>query len=240
MKNRDRYADSKSPLVLTQDEKSLLLGIVGHELRGTVHELGSAFSLLQKRIETIPQESVSLFNRIDESLKKISNVTKYFSYFLDDEPRTFVDIVDLNSTLEEVLKEVTSRKESPNLSITMPALPRLKGCAARFRFIFREIILSAIDGVSNGDIRVMIDSGPRQDDADDLLEITFQHTGRKITERETETLFIPRFEDKEARIGLALSRKMILLFGGKLTASPLRDGGISFRMALPKTMIAGT
>jgi signal transduction histidine kinase len=152
--------------------------------------------------------------------------------------------LDVRMVLREVLEECQARLDDANLvpRCEMPESPVVVSAdQVRLRQIFDNLLSNAIKFSELGGV---ITVRLKADDINAIVEIS--DTGRGFDENAKETIFEPFEQRSEAGsrgyaglgLGLAISRQLVELLGGTLTAHSEGVGrGATFTLTLPRSWI---
>jgi PAS domain S-box-containing protein len=146
--------------------------------------------------------------------------------------------VDLSEVLREVLDIVHGEllKHDIDVHTTLaPTLPSVKGDRVQLEQLLLNLLMNACEamhGQPRGcralDVRTI-------EGHDGYVQLVVSDTGPGIAPDELERIFDPFFTTKEKGIGLglAISRKIARVHGGKLVAESREGGGATLRLVLP-------
>ena len=174
-------------------------------------------------------------NDIISDAGRASEIIKLLRKFLQKDD-TEKGAVDINSVIEDSVSllrdEVGNR--GVDLALDLPAgIPQLKANGLQLQQVIVNLILNACDAMQvNTTPRVLtLHTGTEAGD----LVISVSDTGPGIPAGEEEKLFDMFYSTRDGGmgVGLAISRRIIELHGGTITAGSNAGQGAEFRIVLP-------
>lgn len=224
-------------------QKDRFLGVLAHELRNPLAAVSGALQVAEHDPARLPdllkalRRNVGFLERIVDDLLDLSRIG-------GGKVRLAPRRLDLAEVLHESTRDVqdlVSRREH-RLRLDLPSAPLpLDGDPVRLRQVFGNLLRNAVDFMDHpGPIHVRVRQAPGS------YEVEVQDSGIGIEPDLMERVqeLFGRGEDAGASrgglgIGLALSRQLVELHGGTLTASsPGRGQGSTFTVALPAPVAA--
>ena len=232
---RTRQLQEAQARVLHQEKMAafgLLAAGIAHEVGNPLASISALIQLLQRRVEDgYTQDRLSLING---QLQRIRGTLRELIEF--SRPATNVRTrVALGDILEEALniakyyKRTRGRILPPTLP---PNLPPLSGVRDQLVQIFVNLVLNAIDAVSEG-------KGERVQLTvvciDGAVEVSVMDDGCGIPEENKARLFQPYFTTKKHGTGLGLfvTRQLVTEHGGNITCHSECGRGTTFQVRLP-------
>jgi len=145
--------------------------------------------------------------------------------------------IDLNALAEEVAGLLRFDAEARRVKLTLElsqSVPRVRGDRVQFQQVLLNLILNAMDamnGCEAGRRCVAVCVRPREE----AIEVAVSDSGYGIPEENLKRLFEPFFTTKPSGmgLGLAISRTIIEVHGGRLWAENNLEGGATFCFTLP-------
>ena len=145
--------------------------------------------------------------------------------------------LDLNAVTEEVAGLLRFDAEARRVKLTLElsrSVPGVRGDRVQLQQVLLNLILNAMDamnGCEAGRRCVAVCVRPREQE----VEVTVSDSGHGIPAENLKRLFEPFFTTKPSGmgLGLAISRTIIEVHGGRLWAENNPDGGATFRFTLP-------
>ena len=216
-----------------------------HELKTPITPIIAATELLLEEIreppldglvKSISRSAANLNRRIDELL----DVARSEVAMLRIIPGPF----NITTLLQDVVSEMTplALRSSQSLVLEIPpSLPTLEADKDRIRQVLLNLLNNAIKFTpAGGKITLSAQQvGPN-------LITTVSDTGPGITEEQQKHLFEPYYQIKDARqqlsglgLGLALSKSLVELHGGRIWVESVKNMGSSFSFSLPLISVIG-
>jgi hypothetical protein len=221
--------------------KDRFIAVLSHELRAPLAPLLAALPVLESGAATTPQKLAGLAQMIKRNVLRearliddLLDVSRIASgkVALRREPADLHAIA--RESLEMVASEAVARQQA--LSVHLEATRhRVDGDAARLRQVFSNLLKNAVKFTPvGGNIAV------RSWNHDDFVVVEVSDDGRGIEPQALSRIF-DSFEQEEGGasggglgLGLAISRGMVELHGGKISAhSPGLGKGARFLVELP-------
>lgn len=147
--------------------------------------------------------------------------------------------LDVNDLIREVLTFV--RADLRHHGITVRAelsedLPRISGMRVQLQQVLLNLIANAMESMASVEHRAPVLTLRSQKIGDKDIAVTVEDAGTGIDQSDLERIFEPFFSTKPEGMGMGLSicRSIVEAHGGRITASPARDGGSVFQLSLPR------
>ena len=145
--------------------------------------------------------------------------------------------LDLNAVTEEVVGLLRFDAEARRVKLTLElsrSVPGVRGDRVQLQQVLLNLILNAMDamnGCEAGRRCVAVCVRPREEE----VEVAVSDSGHGILTDNVKRLFEPFFTTKTSGMGmgLAISRTIIEVHGGRLWAENNPEGGATFRFTLP-------
>ena len=146
--------------------------------------------------------------------------------------------LDVNDLIREVMTFV--RADLRHHRITVRAelaedLPRIAGVRVQLQQVLLNLIANAVESMASVEQRARVLTVRSQKTGDCDIVVTVEDTGSGIDPADLERVFEPFFSTKPEGMGMGLSicRSILEAHGGRITASPARDGGSVFQVSVP-------
>ena len=147
-----------------------------------------------------------------------------------------MDRLDINDAIREVIaltrSEITRSRVTLNAKLA-DAAPAIVGDRAQLQQVVLNLILNAVEAMSDGQVREL-SIETRQDDGANAL-VSVSDTGPGLEAAEADRVFEAFYSTKPSGIGIGLSicRSIIEQHGGKIWARPNEKRGSTFQFAIP-------
>ena len=210
-----------------------------HELKTPITPVLAAIELLLE--EVTDERQVRLVQNIDRSA---SNLNQRIDELLDlargeiDTLQLDLEPVDLISLFRDTISEMipVAERYGQELTADLPAsLPNVRADAGRLRQVIMNLLGNAFKFTPAGGKVVL---SVRVEKPNLLVEV--KDTGPGISEEDQGRLFDPYFRRPGDRqrlsglgLGLALSKRLVVLHGGEMWVSSRKGGGSTFSFTLP-------
>jgi two-component system OmpR family sensor kinase len=215
-------------LIMSKEE---LLRDVSHELRSPLARLRLAADLAREGTGDAKRS----FERIDREVQKIDVLIGEILHFsrLGIGQQSPMESVNLEGLISEIVEdariEAESKKVQISTSIDSPA--RIHGDAKKLRSAIENVVRNALyyAPVASSVLLSLTRAG-------DAFWIEVADEGPGIDEIDAERIFDPFHRGERSQgigLGLAITRRIVALHGGRVLARNRRGGGLSVRLLLP-------
>lgn len=225
----------------TDQRKNEFLSILGHELRNPLASLSGGVEILESempevnKIFSIMKHSIGTMARLLDDLLDLNRISQ-------NKIELDIKMVDLKKILEDVIETTESVFKKKNQIITahLDKAMFIQGDPTRLEQIFSNLLVNASKYTAAGG-KVEIQAAQNGDTA----TINIHDNGIGIEQNIIEEIFTPFFQVTQTGsapsglgIGLALSRKLVELHQGSITAqSAGKEKGSTFSVTLPAQQI---
>jgi two-component system sensor kinase FixL len=152
--------------------------------------------------------------------------------------------LDVNHLIQEIVGLLPKGTMIHTVPIELrldPKLPAVSGDRAQLQQVVSNLLLNAFDAIAEGSA----EQSPVQIEtrrSDSGVEMTVSDHGPGIPKQSLERLFEPFNTSKPQRLGmgLAISRSIVSVHGGRLSGKNNAGGGASFSLILPTQDVAAT
>jgi nitrogen fixation/metabolism regulation signal transduction histidine kinase len=171
-----------------------------------------------------------------EAMKSMVNAFTDYARSPTQKPQ----LIDINAMLEEIA--VLYHEDNARVVIDLkldPTVPEIEADDVRLRQLIHNLIKNSLETLhGEGWIRLITEvietSGRR------WLEFTVEDSGHGIADEVAHTLFDPYVTTKSSGsgLGLAIVQKIVDEHGGSVRVGKAADGGASFTVRLPLSIVA--
>ncbi len=209
---------------------------LAHDLKEPVRTIQSFLDLLGKR-ETFSEKGQGYFNFIRKAADRMSTLidTVYFYTRLESvPPSAAMETCDVGTVLEEARENIGQLITERGAIITSGPLPTVSVNHMQLLQILQNLLANAI---RHGDERPQIHVSANEMDREWLICVS--DNGPGIEERYRDKLFQPfrrgmHSKDQGLGLGLAICKKIVESYGGKIWYETNAHGGAIFMFTLPK------
>ena len=224
--------------------KAAFMANMSHELRTPLNAIigVSSLLLLDEGLTQEQEESVGIIRSSGETLLSLINDILDFSNIekgmteIDDQP------FDLRDCIEESLQSATSNAAEKGLGIYYVIdefTPNvISGDRTRLRQVLRNLLNNAIKFTEQGEVLISVSSEPHGNQYE--IHFAIKDTGIGIPRERMDRLFksFSQVDDSITRkyagagLGLAISKKLVALMGGRIWAESDLDSGSTFHFTI--------
>lgn len=231
----------KTQKQLIQAEKINALGqlsaSIAHEINNPLAGVLVYIQLLTKKISnaTIGKEEVlSILSKMELAVTHSAKLVRNLLDFARQSTPTLKPI-SVSSVIDQAIALVGHQAELKKVKLLRdetPALPLVKGDFSQLQQVFINLIVNAIQAMSNGgELRINTSR------SDSFVAVAIQDTGRGIPPEDMDKLFTPFFSTKEevrgVGLGLAVSYGIIQRHGGRIEVQSQVGKGSTFTVYVP-------
>ena len=222
------------------------LAALGRLAAGVAHEIGnpltsiSTFAQLLREMATdeFTQNSLDIINN---HIQRITEIVRRMSTFSRADSSLNVKYVQINDVVNSTLDLLRLDKRMKNtfeIGVTLdPSLPKTMIDEGQISQVFINIILNAMDAMSDGGRLTVSTRHGKDDHKKDAIMVGFADTGIGITKQEMEKIFDPFYTTKEVGkgtgLGLSLSYNIVKRFKGDIKVESEPGKGTVFTIILP-------
>ena len=197
-------------------------------LSGISHDLRTPLTRLKLQLAMLKQKDIS--EKMSKDIDEMEKMLNDYLQFAKTQAQENTTLIDLNSLLENLVKDFGNNKIS--LSINDKSL-KLKGRPIALRRSFENIIQNGL--IYGNNININVEKGNKR------ALVTFEDDGPGIPEDQYKNVFKPFFRLDKSRslnqsgvgLGLAIVEDIINSHGGNIQLGKSKLGGLLARVSLP-------
>ena len=211
---------------------------LAHELNQPLTAMGNYINAARRTIEGIPHaETEKVRDFLDKAASqtlRAGEIIRRLRNFVE-KGETNKDPEDLNQVVEEAMTLGVVGAADAGIKIVTDLaadLPDVMMDKIQIQQVILNLIRNAIDAMQTAPARVLTVVTAMNGD---LTHVSVADTGPGLHPDIAERLFQPFVTTKEHGMGIGLSvcRSIVEAHGGKISARPNRDGGVTFSFSLP-------
>ena len=243
LKERDELLKERTRLQLTRSER---LASVGRLAAGVAHEINNPLTgvltfahMLLRNARENSQDKEDIQTIIDATTRCKEIVRGLLEFSRQDEPHKRLS--DLNSVLHEALNLTQNQARINRVNVVEeldPALPHLVIDANQIQQVAVNVIVNAIDAMSDGG-RLTVRTRSIDENDSKWVEFDISDTGCGIPPENLEHIFDPFFTTKPTGkgtgLGLAIAYGIVTEHGGEISVATQADRGTTITVRLPVT-----
>jgi nitrogen fixation/metabolism regulation signal transduction histidine kinase len=238
--------DDVTELIQAQKESawSEMARRLAHEIKNPLTPIQLSAERLQRKLSgEVSPEKQSLLDRYTHTIvQQVEAMKSMVNAFTDyaRSPTQKPQLIDINAMLEEIA--VLYHEDNARVVIDLkldPTVPEIEADDVRLRQLIHNLIKNSLETLhGEGWIRLITEvietSGRR------WLEFTVEDSGHGIADEVAHTLFDPYVTTKTSGsgLGLAIVQKIVDEHGGSVRVGKAADGGASFTVRLPLSIVA--
>ena len=215
-----------------------LIGSIAHEIKNPLGGIKGAAQLLRNKAQNAP---------IDEYVDLIIRETDRLNLILRDYltlcKKPAFNLVNIHEVMEQALSIMDAPIKKAGITLKRsydPSLPQVRGDEAKLLQVFLNVIKNSLESMDRGG-RLDVSTGPSKESVREggkikrWAMISLKDTGRGISEKDLQKIFIPFYTKKKdgTGIGLALSKKIIKDHGGLIKVKSQPHKGTTFSIYIP-------
>ncbi|MBA4385886.1 MAG: hypothetical protein C0410_14200, partial [Anaerolinea sp.] len=234
-----RVTDRTAQLEAANKELEAFAHSVSHDLRAPLRHIDGYIEILQNNTQNaLDEKSQNYMEIISRSARKMGMlIDDLLSFSRMGRSEMFSSMVDLNSLVQDVIKEYESEATGRDIRWKITPLPIITGDQAMLRMVLANLISNALKFTRSKKI-TRIEIGCQKGNDDEVV-VFVRDNGVGFDMKFADKLFgvfqrLHRQEDFEGTgIGLANIRRIISRHGGRTWAEAKINQGATFYFTLP-------
>ena len=211
-------------------------GMVGHDLRNPLQTIINTIHLAKESMKTDEVPPTERHLRLERALDTIGEQADFMNKIVSDlqdyarqTKPTFVEY-DMQTLINETLSSISISKAVEVSSTVEPDLPKLNVDPSLLRRAFTNIVTNALQAMPDGG-KLRIKAWRNEK----LATVSFQDTGKGISEDVKAKMFSPLFTTKEKGVGLglAVTRRLVESHRGEIKVTSKLGEGTTFTVEIP-------
>ena len=211
----------------------VITGGVSHEMYNALYPAMVAIDKLKNNVlkdQLSIQQIQHLLKMAESSVDRAINMTEAVTHYSRIESEKKVEVFDVNSLINEILESHKSRIEELGVDITLELKEEINClCHKNHAFsIFNNLIINALDALSDVEHRRLIIKSVQNRE---FVKITIFDSGSGIAKDHIDKIFDPFYSTKPhtgTGLGLAMVKKIVDIYDGKITVKSSLDNGTEF------------
>ncbi|MBF0450193.1 MAG: response regulator [Candidatus Magnetomorum sp.] len=227
--------------------KSDFLANMSHELRTPLNAILGFSKLMEHNSDAaeLQREYLGIINRSGEHLLELINDVLEMSKIEAGQIKLNLSSFNLHHTIKGIEDMIRGRAEKKGLTFKVDCLniPHfIKTDVSKFRQVLINLLSNAIKFTDSGAIHLKVSGKEFHtgiDFAPQILEVEIEDTGIGIAKKEMHAIFDSfsrishdKYGMEGAGLGLAISKKLIELMGGKISIESAEQFGSIFRFTI--------
>ena len=211
-------------------------GMVGHDLRNPLQTIINTIHLARESMKMDEVSPTERHLRLERALDTIREQADFMNKIVSDlqdyarqTKPTFVEY-DMQTLINETLSSISISKAVEVSSTVEPDLPKLNVDPSLLRRAFTNIVTNALQAMPDGGkLRIKAWRSEK------LATVSFQDTGKGISEDVKAKIFSPLFTTKEKGVGLglAVTRRLVESHRGEIKVTSKLGEGTTFTVEIP-------
>ena len=215
-----------------------LIGSIAHEIKNPLGGIKGAAQLLRNKTQ-----NASIDEYVELIIKETDRLNLILRDYLTLCKKPAFNPVNIHEVMEQALSIMDAPIRKARITLKRsydPSLPQVKGDEAKLLQVFLNIIKNSLESMDKGG-RLDVSTGPSKESVREggrikrWAMISLKDTGRGISEKDLQKIFIPFYTKKKdgTGIGLALSKKIIKDHGGLIKVKSQLHKGTAFSIYIP-------
>lgn len=237
----NKLRDYARELERKNEDLQHFVNATSHDLKSPLRTIASYLQLIErKNRERLDEDSVSLMQSAVSSVKHLDKlIGDIYQYSVADRSDKPEEIADLNASVDEILGQMMDTIQSRNAFVKHSNLPVLRMAPAHVGLLFSNLLSNALKYNTSEQPVVSVDC--KETEADYLISVSDNGIG--IDNKYAEQIFEifkrlhTSMEYEGTGVGLAICKKIVESYGGKIWVESEVNSGATFSFSLPKAVV---
>jgi len=224
------------------DDLQHFVNATSHDLKSPLRNIASYLQLLEKRNkEVLDEDSLSMISFTVKSVKHLNQlINDIYQYTVAGRAALQNEVTDLNAVMNDVLKEMAMNIAAKNAIVDYTPLPTIKANASNIGMLFSNLIGNGIKYNNNANPHIQIACT----ETNEAYVISISDNGIGIPSEYSKQVFemFKRLHTTDVYegtgVGLAICKKIIENYKGKIWVESVAEKGSAFIFTLPKTEVS--
>ncbi|WP_176223795.1 sensor histidine kinase [Marivirga sericea] len=237
-KNKQKLENLNADLVIKNRELERFTSITSHDLREPLRTIGNMTQLLSKKYYSqFDDQGRRILDYVNSASDRMTIMIKGLLEFSRLGNKREVQEVSCQEMVEDIVLDLNSYLKENNGEIIVGKLPMVKGNPLELRMLFQNLIINGLK-FRKPDVSPVVEVSARE--SNNHVEFCVTDNGIGIAEEDYNKIFLifqrlnPLEEYDGTGLGLAYSRKIIELYGGKIWIKSTKGVGSSFYFTIEK------
>ncbi|HTP04854.1 MAG TPA: cache domain-containing protein [Nitrospirota bacterium] len=221
------------------------LAALGRLAAGVAHEIGNPLTSISTFAQLLREMATDEFSQnsldvINNHIQRITEIVRRMSTFsrADSLNIKYIQINEILTSTLDLMRLDKRMKSTIEIGGALdPDLPKTMIDEGQISQVFINIILNALDAMSDGGKLTVTTKHGKDDQGRDAIMIAFADTGIGISKAELEKIFDPFYTTKEVGkgtgLGLSVSYNIVKRFKGDIKVESEPGKGTVFTIILP-------
>ncbi|HUI66790.1 MAG TPA: ATP-binding protein [Nitrospirota bacterium] len=221
------------------------LAALGRLAAGVAHEIGNPLTSISTFAQLLREMATDEFSQnsldvINNHIQRITEIVRRMSTFsrADSLNIKYVQINEILSSTLDLMRLDKRMKSTIEIGGALdPDLPKTMIDEGQISQVFINIILNALDAMSDGGKLTVTTRHGKDDQERDVIMVAFTDTGIGISKAELQKIFDPFYTTKEVGkgtgLGLSVSYNIVKRFKGDIKVESEPGKGTVFTIILP-------
>lgn len=220
------------------DSMVYLLGSIAHEIKNPLGGIKGAAQLLRNKTQ-----GVCIDEYVDMIIRETDRLNSILQGYLTTCKKPSFNQVNIHEVIEKALSVMNAPMKKAGIIVKRlydPSLPQISGDEGKLLQALLNIIKNAVESMKKQD-RLEVSTYPSNELFGEhgrikrMAVVSIKDTGKGISEKDLEKIFIPFYTKKKTGtgIGLAFSKKIIKDHRGFIKVKSQKNKGTCFFIYLP-------